>query len=478
MAEPSSTEALAGPAETTSRRVNVLVVGVVVLFALWFPRSGFYAYLTGDDIMNVHAAWEQSYWQILIQNLFYFTPGYRPFGSLVYRLLYDIGGLNPVLFRLVCFGLMSGNLFLMYRTATAIGGKELGVLTVLLGAYNAGLADLYLNSGTIYDLLCFAFYFSALYVYVTARTARSMAVVLILYIFALNSKETAVTLPLILIGYEVIVARSVPRLRWRWVSAVLMGFLTVPYVIGKLSSSTMQSDPYRLHLGIRTYFRAMAHYLETLTLPPHFRLEWADAAVILLLTGAIAIALRRSVLLFAWYLVLVTALPVAFISLRGAYVMYIAYFGISLYVGALVVELHNILSSWVAGPAAFLSDETRRLLKASVVTWFVTVLVLFHHSRPLAPISSDDHTLRLAAEQLLKMQPKIDRDKTILFLDDPFLVDSPALVQLVRLQHRAPRMVVRRLKQMTPRPDQNEIDSYHHLLTFQGSELISIRPVN
>jgi len=39
----------------------------------------------------------------------------------------------------------------------------------MLASYNAGFIDLYYNTGTIYDLLCFGFYFSALQLYVNVR---------------------------------------------------------------------------------------------------------------------------------------------------------------------------------------------------------------------------------------------------------------------------------------------------------------------
>jgi len=52
---------------------------------LWFARSGLFVYFTGDDAMNVYFAWQKPYSRILLENIFYFTPGYRPMGTLVYR---------------------------------------------------------------------------------------------------------------------------------------------------------------------------------------------------------------------------------------------------------------------------------------------------------------------------------------------------------------------------------------------------------
>src|SRR5207247_404654 len=79
-----------------------------------------------------------------------------------------------------------------------------------------GFADLYLNTGTIYDLLSFTFYFLALRMYVGGEELRGwrLAGFLALYGCALNSKEAAATLPLVLMGDELIIRRG-GRIRWR-----------------------------------------------------------------------------------------------------------------------------------------------------------------------------------------------------------------------------------------------------------------------
>jgi hypothetical protein len=199
----------------------------------------------------------------------------------MYRLLFDLAGVHALPFRIVCFALLLGNLYLLYRTAAAISTKETGLLAALIGSYNAAYIDLYYNTGTIYDLLCFTFYFLALGLYVRVRKAgqylkpRTLILFLILYVCALNSKEMAVTLPAILFVYELVFGRaghadcSLRHWAFRLGPAVLTAVLTMPYVLGKLSSPSplLGNEAYRLHLGLRTYFRALGHYLEVLALP-------------------------------------------------------------------------------------------------------------------------------------------------------------------------------------------------------------------
>ena len=106
--------------------------------------------------MNTYLAWQKPLLRLAGENLLFFSPGYRPFGNLVYRLLFEMAGFHPLPFRIACFALLFLNLYLAYRAAAAIGGFETAVLTVLFSCYNAG-SDLYHDAGIIYDILCFTF---------------------------------------------------------------------------------------------------------------------------------------------------------------------------------------------------------------------------------------------------------------------------------------------------------------------------------
>src|SRR5260370_23801309 len=166
-------------------------------------------------MLNLYEAWEKSVLRLLKQNLMFFSSGYRPLGALTYRLIFGVAGLNALPFRIVVLALMLLNLYLLYRVAAAAASREIGILTALLLCFSASFADLYYNTGTIYDVLCFTFYFSALALYAGVRkqdhwlTPRQLALFLIFYICALNSKEMAVTLPPVLLVYELLLCRPV-----------------------------------------------------------------------------------------------------------------------------------------------------------------------------------------------------------------------------------------------------------------------------
>ena len=484
--------ASAEPIRTPGRRapdLSFFFAATIASLLLWFARSGLFVYLTGDDTMNMYKAWREPYHRILLENLFYFTPGYRPMGSLVYRLLFDLAGVHALPYRILCFALMLGNLYLLYRTAAAISTKETGLLAALFVSYNPGFIDLYYNTGTIYDLLCFTFYFLALGLYVHVRQAgqylkrRTLISVLILYVCALNSKEMAVTLPAILLGYELVFGRARHEVESpghgvsRWGPAVLSAVLTLPYVLGKLSSPSplTGNEAYRLHLGVRTYFRALGHYLEIFALP-FDSLKVSASVLILLLLGTIAILGRRRSLVFAWLFIVITPLPVAFVGLRGGYAIYISTFGIALFLAVSIVESRKALARFVTGNDGPLAFGTRRLLQFDTFVLCLLLLLVFHNARPLVETSSEDKRLQSFAMQINAFQPKIDPSWKILFLDDPFPTGDWTPLTWLRLYYRAPDLVVDRIKRMPQMPDRNVIDSYDCIFTFDEARLVRLKP--
>src|ERR1035437_2454054 len=147
-------------------------------------------------MMNLYGAW--------------FRPlavSRRPLGDLFYRVLFAAAGLNPLPYRIACYALLCANLSLLFILCRKLSSsREVAALACLLGAYHAHLADLYYSTDTVYDLLCFLFYFLALICYaeVCSRAWPWRTLVLTLYLVALGAKEMAVTLPVFLALYDLI----------------------------------------------------------------------------------------------------------------------------------------------------------------------------------------------------------------------------------------------------------------------------------
>jgi hypothetical protein len=180
--------------------------------------------------------------------------------------------------------------------------------------------------------LCGFFDFVALAYYIhireTGRHLRPLQVTLflVLYICALNSKEMAVTLPLIALTYEILkcpyLSDSKPFFRNTWRSAVppvIGGVLTAIYIYGKThgSNSLITQDAYRPRYSWHTFLTANAQFVSELKFDHRAILV---GALLLLWVGVFVYAFMRrdrTLQLMAFWVVLVP-LPIAFIRpIRG-----------------------------------------------------------------------------------------------------------------------------------------------------------------
>src|ERR1017187_2362909 len=106
----------------------------------------------------------------MVDNLHYWSTSYRPLGRLFSVALYRWFGFDPLPFRVACFSLLALNLGLLWRfTLRLSGSREVAFLALMLAGYHAWFVDLYYSTGTIYDLLCYAFYLGAFNLYLGVR---------------------------------------------------------------------------------------------------------------------------------------------------------------------------------------------------------------------------------------------------------------------------------------------------------------------
>src|SRR5258706_13627199 len=117
---------------------------------------------------------------------------------------------------------MACNVVLAYRVFVLLGSaRSVAMMAGLILSFHSELQPFLYNTGFCYDLWCFLFYFLALLVYLTRRShhpdlrKRDLILVLLLLVLALNSKETAVSLPVILLAIEL--SRKRP---WTWNRAI------------------------------------------------------------------------------------------------------------------------------------------------------------------------------------------------------------------------------------------------------------------
>ncbi len=417
---------------TVKPAVLVICALVICAYFLALAGHGLSAGFTTDDLVNLTAYWNQPLAALVKANILYFSPAYRPMGALFYRPMFALVGFWPFPYRVFCFVLLIGNLGLIWLAIRYVTrSSEIAALSTLIGAFHPRLVDLYWNNGAIYDILCFTFYFGALLYYVRSRRAgpilnvRGAAVFMVLYVGALNSKEMAVTLPVLLALYELIYfppAMFEARQVGKWAAtncrmAVTAGVLTVPYVWAKLLPQSVFTQLPAFHRDVtpEQFLATYGAYLDTLFYRDHWFGEIQTAVLLAAMLG-IALLLRSRHLAFAWSMILVSVLPVAFIPMRAAYVLYIPLAGWSLYAAALLVALRDVVlrSRKLAGTA---------LWRQFALFLLVLVLLLrayrVQRLRMYGELTLGQPVIRSLLAGLDRLNPKFPHGTRILVVNDP-----------------------------------------------------------
>src|ERR1035437_4219677 len=248
---------------------------LTLTYFLYFNWNGLWVRFGADDMMNMVSCWRPAPVRLLLDLLLPWHGAYRPMAGFFYLPLHHFFGLNPIPYHAVMLAILLGNLYLMYRFALRIGCGELQAgLATLIVAYHAGLSMLYYNTAFIYDVLCFSFYMGAFLCYARVRAQGRLlrgsetALVMGLYLFALDSKEMALTLPMVLLAYEWVyhIRNGRPT---SWTAREIVSWLRGPgrvmlycvvlnlvYLYGKAfgPDPLLQAPGYRLELSLERLF--------------------------------------------------------------------------------------------------------------------------------------------------------------------------------------------------------------------------------
>lgn len=457
----------------SSRILSILAVLFLGAYFFLFAGDGLHAYFTFDDGMNMvhlHRLWEVSWRTNVLEAAKVFTTAYRPLGALFYRPLYALFGFNPLPYRMVCYGLMIFNCVLAYRFARILGATpETAALSTLLVCYNASMIDLYYNSGTIYDLLCFPLYIGAVIVYARHRSKHGqlplavMLLVLLLFLAALDAKEMAVTLPAALLLYEICYrCRDFRSLRsWLRTGAFVVVMFAVAAAFLRVKVSEMSSNTfYHPHLSVSYVLSGIGHYVEELFYlqsesfgPGHV----VTAAALLLGCAAI---LRSPIIAFGTLLFGGGLLPLSVIVHRTGYAAYVVYPG-------LTVALAAILTS--ARSALVRAGKRENLHRASMAALFLCVAVVsvksFAHTRKILISNAlwDEQRRIDFLSGLRQRVPEFPPNVRILVLDDPWTSDWGPMF-LAELMYQDPSLWMDRVKNAVETGDR---DSYDLLVTYE-----------
>jgi hypothetical protein len=332
-----------------------VLIGYLLHFALPSLKGGFGA----DEPMNMYFYWHPGILRCLWANVCFWSDFYRPAGALYYLPLYNFFNLNPEPYRIVQVGIIGASIPIIYWLCRLLTtSRSVAFLGTMIVSYHPDLANLVFRGSMIYDALCGLFYFAALAYYIHVRRRginlrpRHVAIFLMLYICALNSKEMAVSLPLIALTYEVLKCPGLGNWKlfvcrnWRSAIALLIaGVLTAIYIYGKThgSNSLITHDVYRPQYSWHTFLASNAKFVSELrfdhrpVLPVTLLLLWAAGFVYAFIRR------DRTLQLMAFWVVLVP-LPIAFIyPIRGSACLYLLLFGWAIILAKLVSDLISLL---------------------------------------------------------------------------------------------------------------------------------------
>lgn len=454
---------------------SLLSAFLVAVYFIAYTRDAWHSYFSADDVTNLYRSWIFPLTALFKANLLFFlnSPFFRPLASAWYRVIYFFAGFNPIPFHAANLLLLGGNIWVTYCLSRRLtGSAEVGMAAALLVSYHPGFGSLYFDTGFVFDVLCYLFYFGGLLYYVRIRqqdralSARELAVFAGLYVCALNSKEMAATLPAFVFLYEWLYERV-----RNWRGMLVAGFLTAVFGIGRFLGrgeySLLTNGAYRPVISWDQFMRTSANFFGDLLLQGH-PLSHAMVLAIWAIMLAAALVLKSRTLQFAWLFLIISPIPVAFILPRGAPQYYLPLFGWVLYGSTVFVRsIESLL------------DRLPRIPRPAhgPVLLLLLALVLYpaYSGMGWANVSSvslEGEQLRSMVGQLHDLRPKLRPKSRILFLDDP-TDDTYRMQFLVHLSYQDSSLAVERAKAMSSPPDAEKIGSYDYVFDYHRGQFFN-----
>lgn len=368
----------------------------LALITLFFAFAGraLTAHFSADDTNALHTYWTMGWQGLLKANVLFFSPAFRPMGGLFYFTLYSLFGLEITVFRIACFAFILCNIVLLYMASREITRDAfIAAAATALGSVHPSLQLIWYSNGTIFDVLCYTFYYAALIFYLRGKAEP---LVLILFAAALNSKEMAISLPAVCLIHEYFT-------KWRrWRLLALMALMTIAYVVGKNSGALAASASYHPVLTYARYMDTSRSLLGNVFLIP-FSNPMVLALYILI---ALHLAYTRSrEMTMAAVIAILGFVPLNFITPREPFVVYLPLGGWALYAALTMRQLR------IRGPALAVG--------ALAIALAANVAYIGKLGDPIgaqAPMGRLVHSIRT-----IKERPR--PGSCLLFTADPFFPD-------------------------------------------------------
>ena len=402
----------------------------ILLYFLLRASYGLHCGFSYDDATNLYLAWTKPLGRL-------FTELHdRPLGGLFYRAVYAAAGFHPFPFHLACLALLAVNLILLYRVLLGLAGaRDLAWAALLFGCYQGTMWDIYTGVAMVYDILCGTLYVAALLVYFGSprpRILRALAVAA-LTALALGAKEMALSLPIVLLLYELLLQPRRP-IRDYVIRIGPAALVCAVFAAGRL----WLPGPLTGHPAYTPVF-TVSRLLETTTAYTRQLFSGAIpftpalAVAFWLLAIALAVVARSRLMLFGVLSFLAGMAPMAFVTPRTmGYPFYVPFFGLALYAGAGFILLRDRLAA-----------------RRPALAWaaFLSAVVALHawQAAPLIRIQAGPggHVeIREMLDQVPRLRPTLPSGATVLLIDSPFRDERWVPMFVMALIYNAPKLTV------------------------------------
>jgi hypothetical protein len=465
-----------------SARIRWRIAGSLFVLAwfVYFCWDSALVHFAPDDLMNLWYYWSAKPGELLLSMLRPWQGSYRHMAALYYLPLFGIFGLNPVPFHVVTLLLLLVNVWLLWRLASLLGAGDLAAwLAALLACYHSGLANLWYDTAFIFDVLCTLFFLSAVVWHIRIRArgqapnGRQIAVLLGLFLCALNSKEMAVTLPVVLFAYE----WTYHRPRWNrkelrtWLRGpgrVVMwtAVLDALYLYGKMlrPGALANNSAYKPVFSLARFGEFQVQSWSDLLAWWNHLTTGTVLAIWLALT-LIAWLRKKPVLRFCWIWLLVTPLPIEFLFQRVGACLMIPYCALAIFSAVVFVDAARALATMARW----------RPLVAPLCLMGLFFWAMHHaHVKRVAVLPAMNHTGRQSwevIEQLRALHPRVRPRSTVVFRDDPFQGYDMAFIAALWFRDRSLQI---QLDRMTPLSAQ-ELQKANYVFAFEGGRMVQLR---
>ncbi len=459
---------------------------LLVAYFIYFSWDRLAVPFSSDDLMNLDFYWKRGLAWMAYAQFPLWRGYYRPMGAVFYLPLFEAFGLHPTAYHATIMLLLLSNAYLLYRFAKLLGAGELAAgLAALVVCYHAGLGALYYYTGFVYDVLCFFFYVGALVFYASVRTrgrllsAWETTAFLGLFLCALNSKETAATLPAILLIYEWIYHRpALGLLAWCRGGARVALYsagMTVLSLYGKLfgPDPLVNAAGYHPVFSLHQVQQFQSAALGDLLLNQHYS-GWIRILAMWALLSFLAWRRDRPVLRFCWWWVLITPLPVEFLEHRTGANLYIPLAGMAIFGAVVFVDL-----------AAWLATVLRRVDRRVVLAVTIGAGVCFwghrnHYLKERFVRPAMAQTGKLQQEilqQFRALNPRVETGSRVAILNDPVEPNDPLngletyFIAELWFRDRSVTVYLQRLNRLPP----EELARLDHVYAFQDGRLVEVK---